>query len=91
MDRKMKIESCKGSYNGNAESCLDWLEEMQPAIASMKIGGLSETLDVTNAWAEAMRIALVEMSAEIDGGEEEWQQYFNNDQLADVIAKPRIT
>jgi hypothetical protein len=83
----MKIKSCKGDYEGDAESCLSWLNELQPALAHIEVGELRESLDINMNWEKSLRYALVEMSHDIDGGESSWQQYLNNDQLADVIAE----
>lgn len=86
----MKITSCKGEYEGDCESCVNWLDEFQPAIASVEIAGQSASLASDKDWPQAIRNALVDMSSDIWGGEQDWQKYLSHDQLADVIAKEGI-
>ena len=83
----INLTSVKGNFSGNEADCLSWLEEMQPGIVSAEIAGLSESLDVSQDWPQALRSAVVEISTDIDGGEPDWQQYLCVDAIADVIAE----
>lgn len=85
----MKLETTKGEFRGNAIECVEWLEEQQPSHASVVIGGHSATIDaMPGEWERGLREAVVEITedADIEGGEEEWQQYLSVDQLAEAIA-----
>ena len=84
----MKLETTKGEYNGNAVECVEWLEDHQPSHASVVIGCHSATIDaMPGEWERGLRVAVVEITkdADVEGGEEEWQQYLSVDQLADLV------
>ncbi len=79
------LESCKGDYSGTEADCIDWLNEYQPALVSVSVAGQSQSLDVGRAWPHALRDAVVDLSDDIDGGEEAWQQYLTLDEIVAVI------
>ena len=88
----MKLETTKGEFTGNAVECVEWLFEMQPSHASVRIGKYAATIDSDDteqdSWAKGLRLATVEITedASIEGGEDEWQKYLSVDSLAELVA-----
>lgn len=68
MGEQMRLDTCKGVCAGRFAECVAWLQEMQPAFASVVIDGVTQELEPEryhDDWHEAMIVAVDEIKWEV--------------------------
>ena len=61
----MRLETCKGTFEGGLSECVAWLDEMQPGFASVRVDCHSETIEPARYWGDwgkALVVALDELA-----------------------------